>query len=137
MAEFFGTIYGNAEDLGKTWRPLTTEETAAATALLPVVSELFRARVPGLDDLVDTGPVHRGLVAFAAQQVVKRVLMNPEGFKQVSEGTGPFTGSATYDQSIAGVNLYISDSDIRLFHPSYGSSFNLGTIRIRPGLGMA
>lgn len=128
--------YGTTAGLEAMWRPLTQQEATNATALLPVVSAIFRGRVPGLDDLVRSGAVDWTLVNFAAQQVVKRVLMNPDGLKQFTEGTGPFSGSATYDQSVAGVNLYVSDGDIRLFAPSYGVPFNLGTIRVRPGLGM-
>lgn len=134
MAE---TVYGTASGLEAMWRPLSEQEKTNADTLLQVVSAVFRARVPGLDDLVEAGTVNDTLVGFSAQQVVKRVLMNPEGFKQISDTTGPFSGSATYDQSVAGVNLYVSDGDIKLFLPSHDSSFSIGTIRLRPGLGMA
>ncbi|MCC5781380.1 hypothetical protein CRM73_00155 [Kocuria sp. CCUG 69068] len=134
MAE---TVYGTTAGLEAMWRPLSAQEITNATTLLEVVSGIFRARVPDLEALVASGAVNAALVAFSAQQVVKRVLMNPEGFKQLSDTTGPFSGGGTYDQSVAGVNLYVSDGDLKLFLPSYGSSFTVGTIRIRPGLGMA
>ncbi|MEX3600491.1 hypothetical protein CKW39_08955 [Kocuria sp. WRN011] len=128
--------YGTTTGLEGIWRPLTDQERVAAENLLTVVSAIFRARVPDLDARLDSGQVDRTLVDFAAQQVVKRVLMNPEGFKQITESTGPTSGSYTLDQSIAGVNLYVSDGDLKLFLPSYGATFNIGTIRVRPGLGM-
>ena len=39
-----------------------------------------------------------------------RVLRNPAGYRQVTSGTGPFTGSATYGGDQPG-EIYVTDED--------------------------
>jgi hypothetical protein len=42
--------------------------------------------------------------------MVIRHIRNPEGIRQISEGTGPFTGSRTYGGSEPGA-MYLTDED--------------------------
>lgn len=48
--------------------------------------------------------------------MVQRVFRNPEGVRQVQEGTGPFSGSKTYGGTIPGV-LYLTDDELAKLSP--------------------
>lgn len=43
-------------------------------------------------------------------RIAMRVLRNPDGYRQVTSGTGPFTGSATYGGDQPG-EVYVTDED--------------------------
>lgn len=54
--------------------------------------------------------------------MVTRVFRNPEGIRQVSEGTGPFTASRTYGGDLPG-ELVIRDNELAsLLSPADGTS---------------
>lgn len=48
--------------------------------------------------------------------MVQRVFRNPEGVRQVSEGTGPFSGSKTYGGNHPGA-LYLTDEELQKLSP--------------------
>ena len=126
--------YGAPEDVQSLMgRTLTAQETATAAYLLAQVAREFRSRVVNLDARVASGEINSASVAFAAAQVVRRVLMNPNAIAQESVTTGPFTKSATRDKSVASGLLYVGHSDIAHFLPAV-AGMKVGTLRVAPGL---
>lgn len=63
--------------------------------------------------------------------MVQRVFRNPEGVRQVSEGTGPFTGSKTYGGNHPGA-LYLTDEELAKISPAGTNSgaFTVDTIPV-------
>lgn len=64
--------------------------------LIGDVEDKILAEFPGLPDLVATEALPGSRVRRVVVRVALRVLRNPNGYRQVTEGTGPFTGSTTY-----------------------------------------
>ena len=60
--------------------------------------------------------------------MVQRVFRNPEGVRQVSEGTGPFTGSKTYGGNHPGA-LYLTDEELAKISPA---GTNSGAFTVDP-----
>ena len=126
--------YGAPEDVQSLMgRTLTAQETATAAYLLAQVAREFRSRVVNLDARVASGEINSASVEFAAAQVVRRVLMNPNAIAQKSITTGPFTKSETHDKSVASGLLYVGQSDIAHFLPAV-TGMKVGTLRVSPGL---
>jgi hypothetical protein len=64
-------------------------------------------------------------------EMVQRVFRNPEGVRQISEGTGPFSGSKTYGGNHPGV-LYMTDENLAKLSPAGSNSgaFTVDTIPV-------
>jgi hypothetical protein len=100
-------------DVARLWRPLTNAENALADALLIFASNMVRARIPTVDERIADARVSRALVRDVVASMVKRVLINPEGWK--SQTVGPFTGQA--DPNAAAGYLYLTDAEAALLQP--------------------
>ena len=111
-------------DIAAVWRPLTTDETQAATGLISQASAMLRMRAPGIDARIaaDDDGVVGDAVKAAVVNAVKRVLTNPEAMRQFqnSETTGPFTDQkgGTFDDSVATGALYFTGADLFGLVPS-------------------
>ena len=79
--------YASVEDVqDRLGRPLTDEERALAATLLDDVEAMLRGRIPDLDDRVAADPNYRALVVMVEANAVCRVLRNPDGVRQETEG---------------------------------------------------
>lgn len=70
------------EDIEARWRPLTSEETANATAFLDDAWWLLLGRRPTLEADITAGTVTEGNVVRVVCAIVLRVLRNPGGYDQ-------------------------------------------------------
>lgn len=79
------TAYATTADVAASWRPLTSAEETVATTFLEWVSAKMRKRVPGLDARIAANEDDLELLATAvAASVVRRALINPEGWREVA-----------------------------------------------------
>lgn len=99
-------------DIEAVWRPLTNAERIAAVGLIDQASTQLRLRVPGIDALVADDALRASAAQAAVVNAVKRVLINPEMAKQLSETTGPFTKSITPGDAVASGAIYFTANDL-------------------------
>jgi hypothetical protein len=97
-------------DLANRWRPLTSAETVVAEALIDDAFEVLLARVPNLQERLDSGDLRPGLLVKVIVEMVKPVMMNPEGM--LEESIDDWTGRRDAAQS-TGI-MQVSDDAIRL-----------------------
>jgi hypothetical protein len=90
-----------------------------------------RVQVPDITDRIaadSTGDLLANTMDVVIS-MVQRVFRNPEGVRQVSEGTGPFSGSKTYGGNHPGA-LYLTDEELQKISPagSNTGAFTVDTI---------
>ena len=128
-------LFAEPADVAAIWRELDEAETAAAVGLIAAASVKLMARVPGVAGLVDADPLRGEIAKYAVAAAVKRVLINPEGARQFSETTGPFSESVTVDSAISSGALYLDDADLVGLVPAVSSwGPVIGSARLRMGL---
>ncbi len=94
-------------------RELSDAESRQAQALLDDVESLIRSRVG--DFTARLGDVDFvALVRLVEAKAVRRVFLNLSGSRQHSETVDDFTQSDTYDTTISGSDLFISDAEWQL-----------------------
>lgn len=75
-------------------RPLSTEETQAVTLWLADAEDEIRTLVPDLDAKIDAGTLRNSAVARVQANMVVRLVRNPEGIVQESDGDYSYTRRA-------------------------------------------
>lgn len=113
MATDFATI----NDIITLWRPLSTEETTRATALLTIVSDSLRVEAEkvgkNLDQMVAESTAFASVAKSVTVDVVARTLMtstNQEPVSQFSESAMGYSVSGTY--LVPGGGLFIKKSEL-------------------------
>ena len=109
--------YATVEDILSLWRPLTTDEVARASALLPVVSNSLRREADkvgkDLDEMISQSPWLASVAKSVTVDVVARALMtstNQEPTTQFSESALGYSVSGTY--LVPGGGLFIKKSEL-------------------------
>lgn len=103
------------------------------TLLLLRASALVRAEFPRVDERIASGALDAALVASVVADMVRRVLANPDGFKQSSETVGPFSRTGTYADEFQGLALTEADRVILGEPVTPGRRRGVGTIWLRVG----
>lgn len=98
-------------------RPLTEEERDLAATLLVDVEAILRGRIRDLDDRCAADANYRALVVMVEANSVLRVLRNPEGYRQETEGNYGYSLSA----AVASGHLFVMDSEWALLGASRGA----------------
>ncbi|RCV53474.1 Gp19/Gp15/Gp42 family protein [Marinitenerispora sediminis] len=98
-------------------RPLTPEEEQLAATLLDDVEAMIRARIPNLDARVVANENYRALVVMVEANAVIRVLKNPEGYRQETEGNYSYS----LNVAAAAGYLLVLDSEWALLGASRGA----------------
>lgn len=106
-------------------------QSTRVVLLIGRASALVRAAFPTVDERVAAGSLDGGLVASVVADMVRRVLVNPEGFRQTSETVGPFSRSGTYADEFQGLALTDADRLILAGPVAVGRRRGVGTIRLR------
>ena len=109
--------YATVEDIRSLWRPLTNDEVARASALLPVVSDSLRMEADkvgkDLDEMISQSPWLASVAKSVTVDVVARTLMtstNQEPTTQFSESALGYSVSGTY--LVPGGGLFIKKSEL-------------------------
>lgn len=124
------SAYATAEDVGRLWRTLTTEEQERAEALLPGVSDALRTeavkRGKNLDAMIGNEEVSAELVRLVTVGIIARTLSqsteNSNLLTQESQSAMGYTWSGTYALPGGGV-LNILNNDLKrlgLLRQKYG-----------------
>lgn len=74
-------------------RELAPEEITQVAVLLDDTELLLRARIPDLLEKVESGEIDRAVVVMIEANMVMRVLRNPQGFTQETDGNYSYTVS--------------------------------------------
>lgn len=130
------TLFAEPSDVAAVFRPLTAAETNLAAGLLMQVSNKLRrdARRRAVDlDTLMLDELNADAVKTAVVNAVKRVLMNPEAIRQMSETTGPLSESRTLDTAISSGMLYLDESDLADIFP-VASRSRMQSFTIRAGM---
>lgn len=126
------TTFAEVEDVEAVWRPLSDAERVVAQGLINQASVKLRARVPGIDQRAAGSPLAAALAKIAVVNAVKRVLLNPDAARQISQTAGPFSQNVTVDSTLSAGSLYLADDDLRDLVGDSGLA--IGTARLFPGL---
>lgn len=99
------------------WRPLTSEETSRASALIPIVCDSLRMEADkvgkDLDEMISQSPWLASVAKSVTVDVVARTLMtstNQEPTTQFSESALGYSVSGTY--LVPGGGLFIKKSEL-------------------------
>lgn len=104
--------FASADDVAaRLGRAFTAGEESQVAALLDDAEAIIRARIPNLDARVLTDANLFSLLVLVESKSVRRVMLNPGGIRQRSEGVDDFQQSTTYDQTISGSDTYITDDE--------------------------
>ncbi|MDA3643785.1 phage Gp19/Gp15/Gp42 family protein [Saccharopolyspora indica] len=88
--------YATPEDVeARFTRELTEEEKAMVAARLEDVEAVIRARIPDLDEKVESGEIPLELLVMIECEAVLRVLRNPEGYSQETDGNYSYSMSSS------------------------------------------
>ena len=116
MSEAFATV----NDIITIWRPLSTEETTRATALLPIVSDTLRNEAhkvnKDLDAMITADPVYANVVKLVTVDVVARALRQTttgDAMTQESQSALGYSWSGTYAVPGGGIANSILYSDLK------------------------
>lgn len=108
------TMYASAEDVQTSWRPLSSAEMSTAHAFIDWASIKLRRRVPSLDARIAANePDVESLARHITVAVVKRAMLNPEGWRE--ETLDDFR--LVRDAAVASGALYVSDDDVADLQP--------------------
>ena len=101
----------SAADVRARWLsgPLSVDDERIEI-LLGDVEDFLAGEFPDLDERLADGRLTAARLRRVVVRIASRVLRNPDGYRQVSSGTGPFTGSATYGGDHPG-EIYVTDED--------------------------
>lgn len=109
--------FATISDITSLWRPLSTEETTRAEALLPIVSDSLRQEAAkvgkDLDVMVAEDEALQSVAKSVTVDVVARVLMtstDSEPMTQTSESALGYSFSGTY--LVPGGGLFIKKSEL-------------------------
>lgn len=109
--------FATISDITSLWRPLSTDETTRAEALLPIVSDSLRQEAAkvgkDLDVMVAEDEALQSVAKSVTVDVVARVLMtstDSEPMTQTSESALGYSFSGTY--LVPGGGLFIKKSEL-------------------------
>lgn len=110
-------MFATIDDVKKLFRPLTTEETDRATALIPIVCDSIRqeAKKVGkdIDKMLEAEELLDNVLKSVVVDVVARTLMtstNSEPMSQMSQSALGYSVSGTY--LVPGGGLFIKKSEL-------------------------
>lgn len=88
------------------------QDDAQLETLIADAEDTVLAEYPDVPERLAEGDLTQERLQRVVVRMAHRVLRNPEGYRQVTQGTGPFTGSATFGGDNPG-ELYLTDADRR------------------------
>lgn len=75
-------------------RPLDADETRVVATRLEDAERLIKSRITDLDDRVAAGTIDQGTVAMVEAEMVLRLVRNPEGYTQETDGSYSYSISS-------------------------------------------
>lgn len=103
--------WAEADDVRLRWlNGALSVEDEQIEVLLEDTEDFLTGEFPDLAARLEDGRLTDTRLKRVIVRIAIRVLRNPSGYRQVTSGTGPFTGSATYGGDQPG-EIYITDED--------------------------
>lgn len=102
-------------------RSFSSDEAAQADAVLDDVETIIRSRIGDFDVRI-TDPLFVDLLVLVEAKAARRVMLNPLGIRQHSEGVDDFQQSSMFDTSISGSDTYLTDDEWALLGASSSRS---------------
>lgn len=103
--------WAEADDVRLRWlNGALSVEDEQIEVLLEDTEDFLTGEFPDLAARLEDGRLTDTSLKRVIVRIAIRVLRNPSGYRQVTSGTGPFTGSATYGGDQPG-EIYITDED--------------------------
>ena len=120
-----------AQAIADRWRPLSTAEGTVATArIADAKAELnLQLRLRGVVDTIGDAEWERLYVATVVE-MVRRYLVNPDGWLEESEGSDDYTATKRRDKSMSGGLVYVTDAEVDRLVPRVRP--RRGAFSIRP-----
>ena len=105
------TQWATAQDVRDRWLagPLSVDDEQI-DVLLADVEDFLVGEFTDLDDRLADGSLTTARLRRVVVRIAIRVLRNPSGYRQVTSGTGPLPGSATYGGDQPG-EIFVTDED--------------------------
>lgn len=112
--------FATVEQLESGWHPLLDGERSRAAVLLERATRMIKAQCPRWAQAENHNP---GICADVCCAMVMRAMQTgdtdiPDGVKQMSQTTGVFSDSYTFDNPLG--NLYLRDEERRVLHAGAG-----------------
>lgn len=116
------SAFATVEDVTTLWRPLTTEETSRAEALLPLLSDALRVEAQkvgkDIDEMIedDTSGAYGNTVKIVTVDILGRVLRQStvdEPLSQESQSALGYTWSGTFAIPGGGIAAAIMKNDLK------------------------
>lgn len=129
--------FATPSDVAAIWRPLTGDEDATVYAWIEEASQQVRDLVPlvaglDVDERILAGTLSVATVRSVVAQMVRRVMINPDGDSSVTEQTGPFSVTRTKSRATSSGALYLSPAELRRL---LGRRTGQTAFMITPGVG--
>ena len=103
--------FANAGDVAaRMGRSFSAAESAQADAILDDVETIIRSRISDFDSRISDS-LFADLLTLVEAKAARRVMLNPLGIRQHSEGVDDFQQSNTFDTSISGSDTYLTDDE--------------------------
>ena len=111
------TPFATYLDLQAVWRPLTADEQVVAAGWINQASQQIRDEVPlinglTIDERIDAGDLSATTVADVTVRMVKRVMRNPMGARQMSSSIDDYTEAYTLDAVGSSGELTITTAEM-------------------------
>lgn len=128
--------FADVQDVAAIWRSLSDDESNLVAAWIDEASQQIRDEVPDVDGLdvderITAGTLAATTVRSVVARMVRRVLMNPEGARQRSQGVDDYQESVTLDASLSSGEMFISEREMARLMGSPASSrsaFSVDTV---------
>lgn len=103
--------WADADDVRARWLsgPLSIDDEKI-DLLVEDIEDFLTGEFADLDERLQDGRLTEKRLKRVIVRIASRVLRNPDGYRQVTSGTGPFTGSATFAGDSPG-EIYVTDED--------------------------
>ena len=129
--------FATPSDIEAIWRPLTGDEESTVLAWIEEASQQVRDEVPlvlglDIDERIAAGSLSLTTVRSVVAQMVRRVMINPDGDSSVTEQTGPFSVTRTKARATSSGALYLSAAELRRL---LGRRSGQTAFMITPGIG--
>lgn len=110
--------FATPSDVEAIWRPLTGNEESTVMAWIEQASQQVRDEVPlvlglDIDERIISGSLSAVTVRSVVAQMVRRVMINPDGDSSVTEQTGPFSVTRSKSRATGSGALYVSAAEMR------------------------
>ena len=130
--------FADPSDVEAIWRELTNDEIAVVTARIAEASQLVQDEVPevgGLtvDERITAGTLSPETVKQVVVAMVHRVVSIPGYLRQRTVTVDDATQSETYDVSVSGGEMFITDRELRRLMGRKTSGQRAFTITPGPG----